>query len=95
MQKATESLSTASANHFSSSSFAVDAAYAPSSILLCNWHVLRRQLLQQWTLLTSADLAETGPNCRRIAALISQKYGIATHVVENYLRNFERTIPLL
>jgi hypothetical protein len=69
--------------------------YMPSSILLCNWPVLRRQLLQQWTLLTASELDITGPNCRRIASLISHKYSVAPTAVENYLRNFERTMPLL
>jgi hypothetical protein len=66
-----------------------------ASILLCNWHILRKQLLGQWTLLNSDELTEVGPDCRRISDLIARKYGIMPKVVENYLRNFERTLPLL
>ena len=69
--------------------------YMPSSILLCNWKQLRKQLLSQWPLLTADELRITGANCIRIANLISHKYGIAPESVENYLRNFERTMPLL
>jgi len=71
------------------------ADYAHASLLLCNWHIMRRELLRQWTLLTADDLDIVGPDCRRIARLIAHKYGIVPDVMENYLRNFERTLPLL
>ncbi len=71
------------------------ADYAHTSLFLCNWHILRKQLLGQWALLSSHDLDATGADCRRIAELIADKYGILPGVVENYLRNFERTLPLL
>lgn len=77
-----------------SSSSSADAA-AANSVLLCNWQIMRAQLLKQWTLLNTGELNAIGPNCRRIAQLIARKYAIAPVVVENYLRNFERTIPLL
>ena len=72
-----------------------NAQYMPSSILLCNWQMLREQLLSQWTLITPTELDITGANCCRIADLIAHKYGLSPVLVENYLRNFERTMPLL
>lgn len=71
------------------------ADYAHASLFLCNWHILRRQLLRQWPLITADELNVAGADCRRIAKLIAHRYGIAPSVVENYLRNFERTLPLL
>jgi len=62
--------------------------------LRCNWPMLRSQLLQQWTLLTEYDLEITGPNATYIAGLIEKKYGISSTLVENYLVNFARTIPV-
>lgn len=62
--------------------------------LRCNWESLREQLLQQWTLLTEQDLNATGPDASRIAILIERKYGIASRMIENYLLNFVRTMPL-
>lgn len=62
--------------------------------LRCNWDVLRDQLLRQWTLLSEQDLEMAGPDATRIALLIERKYGIASHMIENYLLNFVRTMPL-
>jgi hypothetical protein len=62
--------------------------------LKCHWPMLRSQLLEQWTQLTETDLDMTGPSAARIAALIEHKYGISGLLVENYLANFARTIPL-
>lgn len=64
------------------------------AVIKCNWVALREQLLQQWNMLTRGELENVGPNRRRIAQLIAMKYGIASAMVENYLRNFERTLPL-
>lgn len=66
----------------------------PSYDLRCNWPMLRSQLLEQWTLLTEYDLEITGPNAAYIAGLIERKYGISSTLVENYLVNFARTIPV-
>lgn len=62
--------------------------------LRCNWEVLREQLLHQWALLSENDLDMTGPDASRIALLIERKYGIASRMIENYLLNFVRTMPL-
>lgn len=62
--------------------------------LRCHWPMLRIQLLEQWTMLTEHDLDISGPNAQRIAALIERKYGISSQLVENYLANFARTMPL-
>ena len=70
------------------------AKYLPASTLSCNWQMLRNQLLKQWNHLTHSDLDRAGPNPQRIAILIEGKYGIPSELVENYLRNFERTMPL-
>ncbi len=61
----------------------------------CDWNVLRTQLLQQWNKLSNVELEATGHNCRNIARLIEGKYGVPAKLAENYLRNFERTLPLL
>jgi hypothetical protein len=66
-----------------------------ASPVACNWPLLRRQLLDQWKRLGEWELDEAGPNCRRLAGLIQQKYGIAMELVESYLHNLERTMPLL
>ena len=82
-----------SENNYSASQWQ-NSDYMPSSLLLCNWQMLRNQLLLQWTLITAKDLDITGANCCRIANLIAHKYDISPTLVENYLRNFERTMPL-
>ena len=61
----------------------------------CSWAPLRAQLLLQWNRLTGWDLDQAGPDRGRLAQLIQRKYGIASELVENYLRNFERTLPVL
>ncbi|MBY0407540.1 MAG: hypothetical protein K2Q01_07595 [Rickettsiales bacterium] len=68
--------------------------YTPNLDLSCNWEMLREQLLQQWALISETDLDVTGPNSKRIAMLIERKYGIASGMIENYLQNFIRTMPL-
>jgi len=59
-----------------------------------DWPALRAQLLLQWNRLTARELDNLGPDHRRIALLVERKYGVHYRLVENYLRNFERTIPL-
>jgi hypothetical protein len=61
----------------------------------CSWPILCNQLLQQWTRLSRSELESTGHDRHRIARLIQAKYGIPISMAENYLRNFERTLPLL
>jgi len=60
----------------------------------CNWQILRDQLLAQWRKISARELDTAGPDRYRIAHLIERKYGISACLVENYLRNFERTMPL-
>jgi hypothetical protein len=61
----------------------------------CNWRILSQQLLEQWDRISKAELEATGHNRRRIASLIQRKYGVPVTMAENYLRNFERTLPML
>ena len=61
----------------------------------CDWSTLRSQLLEQWDRLSDGELEATGHDRRRIAELIGYKYGVSTEMAENYLCNFERTLPLL
>lgn len=65
-----------------------------SNRISCNWQMLRGQLLAQWRQVTARELDSAGPDRYRIANLIEHKYGISARLVENYLRNFERTMPL-
>lgn len=68
--------------------------YSLSQIVSCDWQQLREQLLMQWKRIAGWELDAVGPNRSRIAQLIERKYGIASQLTENYLRNFERTMPL-
>ena len=68
--------------------------YMPTSLLICNWKLLREQLVKQWPLVSKEELDITGANCARVSSLIAGKYGINPSMVENYLRNCERTMPL-
>lgn len=74
-------------------SFEYQPAFSENHIA-CDWELLRTQLLYQWQRLTSVEVDLAGPNRKRIAMLVERKYGIAYQAVENYLRNFERTLPL-
>jgi len=65
-----------------------------SSRISCSWKELRTQLINQWPSLGEEELKDTGPDRHRIAELISSRYGISTEMVENYLNNFERTMPM-
>lgn len=65
-----------------------------SSKISCHWKELRSQLMNQWSRLSEEDLRKTGPDRHQIAELISARYGISPEMVENYLNNFERTMPL-
>lgn len=64
------------------------------SAVSCDWPPLKAQLLSQWGRLTDRELDKTGQDRHRIALLIEQKYGIHYQMVENYLCNFERTMPM-
>ncbi len=68
---------------------------ANNNEISCNWHVLREQLVNQWDRLSVSELENTGHNRIKIAGLIQNKYGISVEMAVNYLRNFERTLPLL
>ena len=61
----------------------------------CNWHILCAQLLSQWDRITPCELESTQQNRQEIAGLLQHKYGISAEMATNYLRNFERTLPLL
>ncbi len=67
---------------------------APPEIV-CDWPALRNQLLMQWRNLTGSEIDRAGPNRHRLALLIQRKNGIPADMVENYLHNFERTLPLV
>jgi hypothetical protein len=64
------------------------------TVISCDWHALTSQLMSQWHDLTQEELERTCHNRRAIAKLIERKEGIAAPLVENYLRNLERTLPL-
>jgi hypothetical protein len=66
-----------------------------NGVMSCNWNVLCEQLMQQWVRLTRSELEATGHNRHRIALLIQRKYGITAEMADNYLCNFERTLPTL
>lgn len=66
-----------------------------SSLVSCDWQALKAQLLAQWNRLTDGELDRTGRDFCQIALLVERKYGIRYQMVENYLRNFERTMPLV
>ena len=66
-----------------------------NSDISCNWHILREQLLSQWDRITPPELDATNHKRLAIAQLIQRKYGISVEMAVNYLRNFERTLPLL
>ena len=61
----------------------------------CDWPSLCSRLLAQWDRLTPTELRETGPSRRKLANLVERKYGIAPELVERYLTNLERTLPLM
>lgn len=63
--------------------------------MVCDWQALCAQMLQQWNKLTIDDLRKAWPNRRHIAAVIERKYGVAPELVEHYLSNLERTLPLM
>jgi len=69
------------------------ASGSVSRNITCEWQALREQLLQQWQKLSYSELEDTFHNRHLIAELIHHKYGISTEMAENYLYNFERTLP--
>jgi len=68
--------------------------FVAAALVSYDWRALRTQLLEQWGDLTAMELDSTGADRHKIALLVECKYGIASKMVENYLRNFERTLPL-
>lgn len=70
---------------------AMDAHYA---CVTCDWKCLSTQLLNQWQNITRQELEYTQHDRHAIAELIERKYGIDALLVENYLLNIERTLPL-
>ena len=74
-------------------SFDSHAPFESSPVISCDWQALRGQLLLQWKRLTAREIDKIGPHRKSLAALIQQKYGIAAELIENYLMNFERTMP--
>jgi len=65
-----------------------------SATISCDWAPLRTQLLEQWGRLTPGELDKTGHDRHLIALLVESKYGVHSQMVENYLFNFECTMPL-
>ena len=62
--------------------------------MTCSPHLLVSLLISQWKSLSPQDIEATQYCKRRIAKLIEQKYKIDSLLVENYLTNLERTLPL-
>jgi len=68
--------------------------YYYDNAVTCDWPALEAQLLLQWNRLTARELDNTAADRHEIALLVERKYGIHYQLVENYLSNFERTMPL-
>ena len=64
-----------------------------SATVKCSWKELRYQLLKQWRKIPADALDDTYGDYRQIAELISGIYNVSAGMIENYLRNFERTMP--
>ena len=62
--------------------------------VLCDWPIFCTQLLSQWPRLTLPELNNTKHNRHQVAMLVQQKYNITSQMIENYLWNIERTMPL-
>jgi len=76
-------------------SYAAPANYpATSDWVKCDWEALSSQLLEQWHDITLEELEKTRKDRHAIARLIERKEGVSATLVENYLRNLERTLPL-
>ena len=60
----------------------------------CHWPSLRSQILGQWKRVTLEELDATGSKRYKIALLIQQKHGVSWQLVQNYLMNIERSLPL-
>ncbi|GEM_PF-4272036 len=73
------------------SSLAIDQSANDS--VACHWPTLRSRLLAQWHKLSIQELNDIGPQRHRLALLVQAKYGIAWQLVENYIRNMERSLP--
>lgn len=63
--------------------------------IICQWEPFREQILLHWSRLTPFEVDSVGPHRSKLAQLIEVKYGVPAHLAENYLRNFERTLPLI
>lgn len=59
-----------------------------------DWPNIRRQLLDQWGKITTDDIDNAHGDKHEIAVLIQRRYGVPARMVESYLTNFERTLPL-
>lgn len=77
------------------SDYMASMANGHNNIISCDWDSLRTQLLLQWENLTKKELDNAGPDRGRIAHLVESKYGVSAPLVENYLMNLERTLPVL
>lgn len=74
---------------------AVKYAEVATHEVACEWGSIRKQILSQWDRVTPNELEDTHHDRRRIARLIGAKYGVQSILIENYLRNLERTLPLM
>lgn len=60
----------------------------------CERSVLEDLILQQWKKITRQELEKTAYSKKKIALLIERKYGVHHALMENYLSNLERTLPI-
>ena len=63
--------------------------------IICDWPSLREQLHAQWSKLSTEELDDAWPDRHEIASLVHKSYGIPVPMVETYLLNVERRLPLL
>ncbi len=63
--------------------------------IVCKWEPLRKLILMQWARVLPEEVDSAGPNRRKLATLIVGKYGMELTMIENYLRNLERLMPLV
>jgi hypothetical protein len=66
----------------------------PCHDITCDRALFSSQLLNQWRDITPEELESTRYDRHQIAMLIERKEGVAASLIENYLRNLERTLPL-
>lgn len=65
------------------------------NVMSCDRQALSEQLLAQWHGITREELESTHYDRHEVALLIERKGGVSCALVENYLSNLERTLPLL